>query len=130
MPIVCIADQPAAAWRPGQSLRQIMGVAEGSTSLSMQHFTVAPGAETPLHWHDVDEALLPLSGCIQVFLDDAWHEVGPGEVCVFPAGRPHGFVGAGDGPAEILTVFPVPNALTAVHTTYLEGEPPIPWSKP
>ena len=130
MPIVRIAGQPAAAWRPGQTLRQVIGSAQGSTSLSMQHFTVEPGAETPLHFHDVDEALLPLSGCIQVFLDDAWHRVGPGEVCVFPAGAPHGFAGAGDEPAEILTVFPVPDALTDVHTTYLEGAPPIPWSEP
>ena len=42
----------------------------------------------------------------------------------------HAFTGASDGPAEILTIFPVPEALTAVHTTYLEGEPPIPWSEP
>lgn len=129
MPIVRIADQPATAWRPGQTLRQVIGAAQDSASLSMQHFTVEPGAETPLHFHDVDEALLPLSGRIDVFLDDAWHAVGPGEVCVFPAGAPHGFTGAGDGSAEILTVFPVPDALTDVHTTYLEGEPPIPWSE-
>lgn len=129
MPIVRIADQPAASWRPGQTLRQVIGAAQDSASLSMQHFTVEPGAETPLHFHDVDEALLPLCGRIDVFLDDAWHEVGSGDVCVFPAGRPHGFTGAGDEPAEILTVFPVPDALTNVHTTYLKGEPPIPWSK-
>ena len=129
MPIVRIADQPATTWRPGQTLRQAIGAAQGSTSLSMQHFTVEPGAETPLHFHDVDEALLPLSGRIDVYVDNAWHSVGPGEVCVFLAGCPHGFTGAGDGPAEILTVFPVPDALTAVHTTYLAGEPPIPWSK-
>ena len=130
MPIVRIADQPEAAWRPGQSLREVIGAAQGTTSLSMQHFTVAPGGKTPLHRHDVDEALLPLSGCIHVYLDDAWHAAGPGDVCVFPAGIPHAFTGAGDEPAEILTVFPVPDALTAVHTTYLEGEPPIPWSEP
>ncbi len=130
MPIVRIADQPEAAWRPGQTLRRIIDAPQGSTSLSMQHFTVEPGAETPLHFHDVDEALLPLSGRIAVYLDDSWHRAGPGEVCVFPAGSRHGFTGAGDEPAAILTVFPVPDALTDVHTTYLEGEPPIPWSEP
>ena len=130
MPIVRIADQPAAAWRPGQTLRQVFDAAQGATSLSMQHFTVEPGGETPLHFHDVDEALLPLRGRVDVFLDDSWHATGPGDVCVFPAGVPHGFIGAGDEPAEILTVFPVPDALTAVHTTYLAGKPPIPWSAP
>ena len=130
MPIVRMADQPATAWRPGQTLREVMGAAQGSTSLSMQHFTVEPGGKTPLHRHDVDEALLPLSGRIDVYLDEAWHAVGPGELCVFPAGRPHAFTGAGDEPARILTVFPVADALTAVHTTYLDGEPPIPWTEP
>ncbi len=130
MPIVRLADQPETAWRPGQTLRQVIGSAQGSSSLSMQHFTVEPGAETPLHWHDVDEALLPLCGCIHVYLDDQWRTAGPGDVCVFPAGSAHGFTGAGDSPAVILTVFPVPDALTDVHTTYLRGKPPIPWSKP
>ena len=76
MPIVRIAEQPATPWRPGQTLRQAIGADEGSTSLSMQHFTVHPGSHTPLHRHDVDEAILLLSGCIDVYIDDAWRTVG------------------------------------------------------
>ena len=128
MPIVRIAEQPGTSWRPGQTLREAIGAAQGSTSLSMQHFTVEPRSHTPLHRHDVDEAILLLSGCIDVYIDDAWRTAGPGDICLFPAGSPHAFTG--DGPAEVLTVFPVPAALTAVHTTYLEGEPPIPWAGP
>ena len=127
MPIVRIAEQAAGAWRPGQVVREVVGEAQGSSSLSMQHFTVEPGAVTPLHRHDVDEALLVLSGRLRVRIDDEWSQVEPGDVCLFPADTPHGFVGAGDGAAEILVVFPIPAAITAAHTTYLEGDPPLTW---
>ena len=57
MPIVRIGEQPAGPWRPGQVVREVVGEAQGSTSLSMQHFEVEPGGLTPLHRHDVDEAI-------------------------------------------------------------------------
>ena len=83
---------------------------------------------TPLHRHDVDEALLVLSGRLQVRIEDEWSLTWrPGDVCLFPADTPHGFVGAGDGVSEIMVVFPIPAAITAAHTTYLEGEPPLTW---
>ena len=128
MPIVHIDDEPAGAWRAGQTVRHVVGADQGSSSLSMQHFIVQPGSVTPLHRHDVDEVLVPLSGRIRVRMVDAWGDAGPGDLCVFPAGVPHSFVGAGDSPAEILVVFPVTDALTATHTKYLEGEPPATWS--
>ena len=94
----------------------------------MQHFVVQPRSVTPLHRHDVDEVLLPVHGRIRVRIADEWSDAASGDVCVFPAGVPHSFVGAGDGPAEVLVAFPVPAALTAAHTTYLEGDPPATWS--
>ena len=57
MPIVRIAEQAAGPWRPGQVVREVVGEAQGSSSLSMQHFEVEPGGLTPLHRHDVDEAI-------------------------------------------------------------------------
>ena len=48
-------------------------------------------------------------------------------MCVFPADTPHGFVGTGEGVSEIMVVFPIPAAITAEHTTYLEGGPPVTW---
>lgn len=127
MPIVRIAEQAAGPWRPGQTVREVVGEAQGSSSVSMQHFEVEPGAVTPLHRHDVDEALLVLRGRLRVRIEDAWSDAEAGDVCLFPADTPHGFVGAGDGASEIMVVFPVPAAITAAHTTYLEGEPPLTW---
>ena len=57
MPIVRIGEQAAGPWRPGQVVREVVGEAQGSSSLSMQHFEVEPGGLTPLHRHDVDEAI-------------------------------------------------------------------------
>ena len=130
MPIVRMAEQAAGPWRPGQLVREVVGEAQGSSSLSMQHFEVEPGGVTPLHRHDVDEALLVLRGRLRVRIGDEWSLVQAGDVCLFPADTPHGFVGTGDGVSEILVVFPIPAAITAAHTTYLEGAPPLTWSEP
>ena len=129
MPIVRISDQAAGAWRPGQVVREVVGEAQGSSSLSMQHFEVDPGGLTPLHQHDVDEVILVLGGALRVRIEDEWFDAEAGDVCVFPADTPHGFVGAGDGVSEIMVVFPIPSAITAEHTTYLEGGPPVTWGE-
>ena len=129
MPIVRIGEQAAEAWRPGQVVREVVGEAQGSSSVSMQHFEVEPGAVTPLHRHDVDEVILVLSGRLRVRIEDAWLDAEAGDVCVFPADTPHGFVGAGEGVSEIMVVFPIPSAITAEHTTYLEGGPPVTWGE-
>ena len=129
MPIVRIGDQAAGAWRPGQVVREVVGEAQGSSSLSMQHFTVEPGGVTPLHRHDVDEVILVLGGALRVRIEDEWFDAEAGDVCLFPADTAHGFVGAGDGVSEIMVVFPIPSAITAEHTTYLEGGPPVTWGE-
>ena len=129
MPIVRIGEQAAEAWRPGQVVREVVGEAQGSSSVSMQHFEVDPGGLTPLHRHDVDEVILVLGGALRVRIEDAWFDAEAGDVCVFPAGTPHGFEGAGEGTSEIMVVFPIPAAITAGHTTYLEGGPPVTWAR-
>ncbi|MDD9998641.1 MAG: cupin domain-containing protein [Chloroflexota bacterium] len=129
MPIVRIAEQAAGLWRPGQVVREVVGEAQGSSSVSMQHFEVEPGSVTPLHRHDVDEAILVLGGALRVRIEDEWSVAEAGDVCVFPADTPHGFVGAGDGTSKIMVVFPIPAAITADHTTYLEGGPPATWDE-
>ncbi len=129
MPIVRIAEQAAGPWRPGQVVREVVGEAQGSRSVSMQHFAVEPGAVTPLHRHDVDEAILVLSGALRVRIEGEWSAAEAGDVCVFPADTPHGFVGSGDGISEIMVVFPIPAAITAEHTTYLDGGPPATWDE-
>jgi len=121
---VRIGEQAEGPWRPGQVVREVVGEAQGSRSVSMQHFEVEPGAVTPLHRHDVDEVILILGGKLRVRIEDEWFAAEAGDVCVFPADTPHGFVGAGDGTSEIMVVFPIPAAITANHTTYLEGGPP------
>ena len=129
MPIVRIKEQAAGAWRPGQVVREVVGEAQGSSSVSMQHFEVETGAVTPLHRHDVDEAILVLDGQLRVRIEDEWAIAEAGDVCVFLADTPHGFVGAGGGASEIMVVFPIPAAIKAEHTTYLEGGPPVTWDE-
>ncbi len=127
MPVLRYQDVAAEPWRPGQVVRAMVSPAQGAPNLSVQHFVVEPGSVVPLHTHDVEEAIVVLAGMLSVRIGTEWSEAQAETVCVFPAGTPHAFRGGGEEPAQILTLFPIPAAITPEHTTYLEGGPPLTW---
>ena len=128
MPVLRYADLVERAWRPGQTMREPVSAETGAENLSIQYFEVAPDSVVPSHLHDVEEAVVILQGRIRVRIADEEFEATPADICLFPAGVPHSFRGAGDAAARILTVFPISDAITSTHTTYLEGDPPAVWA--
>jgi len=50
-------DQPAVEAAPGVLRRGVVGRDTGSDSLTTSYVTIAPGATTPVHWHQVEEAM-------------------------------------------------------------------------
>ena len=67
--------------------------------------TVVPGSATMIHYHpEQEETYRVLDGTLDVFLDDQWHAVPPGESVTVPRGAVHGFRNASAAPVRFLNV--------------------------
>lgn len=67
--------------------------------------------------HDGHEWIYVLSGRMRLVLGDQDWELGPGEIAEFDTRVPHWFGSAGNGSAEILSIFTRPGEHMAVRTT-------------
>jgi transcriptional regulator with XRE-family HTH domain len=67
--------------------------------------------------HDGYEWIYVLSGHMRFILGDQDLVFGPGEVAAFDTTVPHWFGSAGDGPAEILSIFGRPGERMTLRTT-------------
>ena len=87
----------------------------------MGRFREDPGFMTQLHYHpNTDEQVYVLEGALSVYIDEKWHELGPGTLGVLPRGKPHAqgnrsdkpvhFVGSG-APSGFEKLFPAVDAL-------------------
>jgi quercetin dioxygenase-like cupin family protein len=55
-------DRPAVEVAPGVLRRAIVGRDTGAGSLTTSYVTIAPGATTPIHRHQVEEAMFLCQG--------------------------------------------------------------------
>ncbi len=60
------------------------------------------GSVYPDEVHDFDEALLVLEGCMRLDMQGKVTEVRAGEVCIVPAGIPHGVAAGSHGTLVII----------------------------
>jgi len=64
----------------------------------MGRFREDPGFMTHLHYHpNTDEQVYVIEGVLSVYIDEKWHELGPGTLGVLPRGKPHAQGNRGDG---------------------------------
>lgn len=122
----------------GLTHQTLAGASLGTTQTSLwQHHMTAP-LVVPPHYHDVEETVVVLSGCLRFVIgppvDDyvpgtdplAGAEVfdcGPEATCVIPARRLHGYEIIGI-PARVLIFMPDAQGATSLPT----GDPlPLPW---
>ena len=84
-------------------------------------FREDPGFMTQLHYHpNTDEQVYVLDGVLSVYIDQEWHELGPGTLGVLPRGKPHAqgnrsekpvhFIGSG-APSGFENLFPAVDEL-------------------
>jgi len=64
-----------------------------------------PGAELPLHTHNVDESVVILEGEALVFVEEEAAEIAAGDATWIPAGVPHAFRNRGSGTLRILWIY-------------------------
>lgn len=87
----------------------------------MGRFREDPGFMTQLHYHpNSSEQVYILDGVLSVYVDEEWHELGPGTLGVLPRGKPHAqgnrsekpvhFIGSG-APSGFENLFPAIDAL-------------------
>ena len=58
---------------------------------------------THLHYHlHTDEQVYVLDGVLSVYLDEQWHELGPGTLGVLPRCKPHAQGNHGDKPVHLI----------------------------
>jgi quercetin dioxygenase-like cupin family protein len=85
-------DQPTVEAAPGVLRRAIVGRDTGSDSLTTSYVTIAPGASTPVHRHQVEEAMFLCQGeGLAVFGEETFPVKAPATLLA-PPGVPHGFI--------------------------------------
>lgn len=100
------------------------GAADGLDGLSLWRQSLAPGAATPPHQHDCDEAVLCLSGQGEVHVDGRVQRFGAGSTVLLPRGGVHQLFNVGDDALEILGVF----GASPVATQLPDGQAiELPW---
>jgi len=92
----------------GTRIEERFGEAAGLTRMGANIVTLPAGKiSTQRHWHEEeDEFLLMLEGRAVVVEDDGDHEIGPGDVCCWPAGvaNAHHVQNRSDAPVRYLVV--------------------------
>ena len=69
----------------------------------MGRFREDPGFMTHLHYHpNTDEQFYVLDGVLSVYIDQQWHELGPGTLGVVPRKKPHAQGNRSDKPVHFI----------------------------
>ena len=99
-------DRPAVEAAPGVLRRPIVGRDTGAGSLTTSYVTIAPGATTPVHRHQVEEAMFLCQGEGLAVLGDETFPVKAPATLLAPAGVKHGFTNNSSAPMVVSGNFP------------------------
>lgn len=86
-------------------------VKESSLPVSVQMWTLEPGASEGMHTHHdppLEELYLVSSGTATLTLDGEVHQLGPGDAMLSPAGTDHNLVNTGEDPLRVIVVWGEP----------------------
>ncbi len=112
---------------PGIQHRTVIGRALGTEAFEAWDQTVAPGAGTPPHRHDCEEAVVVLHGSGTVMVGGKSEPFAAPCTLVLPADVPHQIVNSGSEPLHIIGIF----AASPAKALTPDGQPlPLPWEAP
>jgi quercetin dioxygenase-like cupin family protein len=86
-------------------MQVLLGEGDGTPHFAMRRFRMGEGGGMPRHTNQVEHEQYVLSGRAKITIDDAVHEVAPGQVLFIPAGVPHSYEVV-EGPFEFLCLVP------------------------
>lgn len=112
---------------PGLEHRTVAGPLQGLRDLEVWVQTVAPGAATPVHRHDCEEAIVVLEGRGVLALGGRDEPFGPGSTLVIPRDAVHQVRCTGPEPLRLVAALAA--APVRVHTATHERIP-LPWDAP
>ncbi len=83
--------------------------------VAVQTWELPPGGSEGMHTHErgdrpLDELYLVLAGTARMHVDDAVHDLGPGDSVLAAAGTDHDLVNTGSGVLRMLVVWGEPQA--------------------
>jgi uncharacterized cupin superfamily protein len=101
LPVICCDDI-------GTRTEEQIAAVGGLTKLGANLVTLLPGMTSTLrHWHEQeDELLFMIAGTATVVENDGAHQIGPGDICCWPAGvaNAHHVTNRSDAPVRYLVV--------------------------
>ena len=112
---------------PGLSHRTVAGPLQGFHTLEVWVQTVDPGAATPVHRHDCEEAIVILEGHGVMEIDGRKQEFEPGNTLVIPRNAVHQVTCSGAEPLRLVAALGA--APVRVHSAENERIP-LPWDAP
>lgn len=81
----------------------------GAKNLEVVHGTIEPGKGALPHAHPgIEQVCYMLEGRAVAEVGGERREMGPGDVCFFPADMPHVFTVIGDVPVKLLVIYSPP----------------------
>jgi len=110
---------------PGELGYVMRGHEYGFDSLSVILTETHPHGGPPLHTHDVEEAHVVLGGTMDYVMNGERFRATAPYIARVPAGVAHTFINGGDGPLNLIAVFPSNN-----HVTDVVGPNPLVDEKP
>lgn len=104
MDVTSAADVAGSEALDGVTLRQLLG----GEQMSMQHFTIEPGAAVGEHDHDAEQAGQLFSGELRFVVDGDEYVLEAGDSYIIPGNAVHAAENTGDDPAVGIDVFSPP----------------------
>ena len=112
MPIIDQRTEPPFEPAEGRESRRFVTKEKGAASLTIGELVMHHGSSLRLHTHPTDEAIILLSGSVEMTVGDEVQTVVAGHTLVAPPGTPHRLANESGRDARMFTVFPTDSPTT------------------
>ena len=92
---------------PGTSIRMLIDDDnDGAPTTVLRMIEIEPGGNSPRHTHNYEHTNFVVEGVGRLLIDEAWHDLKPGDAALVPANILHQYVNAGDVVFKFLCAIP------------------------